>query len=144
MRGLKILVSVAIVGGSLAYLLSQSFGEQLVYSKYVDELLAHRSEYLGRTVRVEGLVEDGSIENRPGTLDYRFRITKAGRSLQVRYSGIMPDTFREGGGVVAQGRLGRSDVFVADQVMAKCPSKYEMAAKRAQGVAAPHAVPQGM
>jgi cytochrome c-type biogenesis protein CcmE len=44
--------------------------------------------------------------------------------------------------VVAQGRLGRrSDVFVADQVMAKCPSKYEMQAKRAAGVAAPHAMP---
>ncbi|MBI2894056.1 MAG: cytochrome c maturation protein CcmE [Deltaproteobacteria bacterium] len=141
-RGLKILASVVVVGGSVAYLLSQSFGEQMVYSKYVDELLAHRGEYVGRTVRVEGIVEEGSLESRAGSLDYRFSITKGGKSIRVRYHGIMPDTFREGGGVVAQGRLGRSDLFVADQVMAKCPSKYEMQEKRASGQEAPHARPR--
>ena len=139
---LKIIVSVLLVGGGLAYLLSQSFGDQMVYAKYVDELVRERRTMQDRTVRLEGLVEDQSLENRPGTLEYRFRLTKGGQSLPVHYTGIVPDTFREGIGVVAQGRLTHRGVFEADQVIAKCPSKYEMQAKRAQGQVAPHAMPR--
>lgn len=136
----KVWISVVIVAAGVAYLLSQSFGEQMVYAKYVDELVRDQQQLRGRTVRLEGMVDDGSLENRPGTLEYRFRLSKGGKSLPVHYTGIVPDTFREGIGVVAQGRLTRG-VFEADQVIAKCPSKYEMEAKRAQGIRMPHAPP---
>lgn len=135
----KVAVSLIVVGGCVIYLLSQSFGEQMVYAKYVDELVRDQRELRDRTVRLEGMVDEGSIENRPGTLEYRFRLSKGGKTLPVHYTGIVPDTFREGIGVVAQGRLNTRGVFVADQVIAKCPSKYEMEAKRGKGVKAPHA-----
>ena len=137
----RIIVSVLVIGGGLAYLLSQSFGNQMVYAKYVDELVRERRTLRDRTVRLEGLVEDGTLENRPGTLEYRFRLTKGGESVPVHYTGIVPDVFREGIGVVAQGRLNRRGVFEADQIAAKCPSKYEMRAKKEQGQVAPHAMP---
>ena len=134
----KVGISVVVVGACVVYLLSQSFGEQMVYAKYVDEMVRDQRELAGRTVRLEGMVDDGSIENRPGTLEYRFRLSKGGKTLPIHYTGIVPDTFREGIGVVAQGRLTRRGVFEADQVIAKCPSKYEMEAKSKQGVAAQH------
>src|SRR5207245_9570955 len=86
-RRVKILVSLAVVGGAVAYLLSQSFGEAMVYSKYVDELLRAREQYVGRNVRVEGVVERGSFEGRTGTLDYRFHITKGGQVRPVAIHG---------------------------------------------------------
>lgn len=135
----KIGITLAVVAGCIVYLLTQSFGEQMVYAKYVDELVRDQRSMRDRTVRLEGMVEEGSIENRPGTLEYRFRLSKGGKTLPVHYTGIVPDTFREGIGVVAQGRLNQRGVFVADQVIAKCPSKYEMQAKRAGGQAMPHA-----
>lgn len=134
----KVAVTLVVVGACVVYLLSQSFGEQMVYAKYVDEMVRDQRQLAGRTVRLEGMVDEGSIENRPGTLEYRFRLSKGGKTLPIHYTGIVPDTFREGIGVVAQGRLTRGGVFEADQVIAKCPSKYEMQAKRAQGVSMPH------
>lgn len=134
----KVAISLIVVGGCVIYLLSQSFGEQMVYAKYVDELVRDQRQLEDRTVRLEGMVDEGSIENRPGTLEYRFRLSKGGKTLPVHYTGIVPDTFREGIGVVAQGRLNRRGVFVADQVIAKCPSKYEMQSKQALGAKAPH------
>lgn len=135
----KVAVSLIVVGACVIYLLSQSFGEQMVYAKYVDEMVRDQRQLRGRTVRLEGMVDEGSIENRPGTLEYRFRLSKGGKTLPIHYTGIVPDTFREGIGVVAQGRLTTHGVFEADQVIAKCPSKYEMQAKRGQGAAMPHA-----
>ncbi len=133
-------MSLALVVGAIGYLVSQSIGDQMVYAKYVDELLAERSDLVDRPVRVEGIVEE--IDHPPaGSLDYRFVIARAGRTLTVRYNGIVPDTFREGAGVTVRGRLGRDDVFHGEEVVAKCPSKYEMQAKKAAGEVMPHAMP---
>jgi cytochrome c-type biogenesis protein CcmE len=137
---MKLIASLTIVVGAIGYLVSQSVGSQMVYAKYVDELLAERGDLVGRPVRVEGLVEE--IDHpAAGSLDYRFTIARAGRTLDVRYSGIVPDTFREGAGVTVRGRLGRDGVFHGDEVVAKCPSKYEMQARKNEGRAAPHALP---
>lgn len=103
------------------------------YSKYVDEVLANPQRFYSMELRVEGIVAAGSIENRPGSRHYRFRIDRNGRSMPVTYTGIVPDTFREGIGVTVRGRLGRDGVFAANEVVAKCPSKYEMQAARARG-----------
>ena len=134
----KVAVSLVVVGACVVYLLSQSFGDQMVYAKYVDEAVRDRQQLEGRTVRLEGMVDVGSIENRPGTLEYRFRMSKGGKTMPVHYTGIVPDTFREGIGVVAQGRLTKRGTFEADQVIAKCPSKYEMQARRAKGITPQH------
>jgi cytochrome c-type biogenesis protein CcmE len=138
-RRAKLFVSLAVVFGALGYLVSQSIGQQMVYAKYPDELLAERDAWIGRPVRVEGIVD--TIEHPDGTLRYRFIVSRGRTTLPVRYEGIVPDTFREGAGVTVRGRLEQSGTFHAEEVIAKCPSKYEMQARQAAGQAAPHALP---
>lgn len=104
-------------------------GTAFVYSKYVDEIVrpAERARWVGRTVRVEGLVAPASISHRPGTREFRFRVARNEAVLPVEYSGIVPDTFRDCAGVTVRGVLGNDGVFRADEIVAKCPSKYEAA-----------------
>jgi cytochrome c-type biogenesis protein CcmE len=109
-----------------------------VYSKYVHEVMAEPQRFVGTDLRVEGVVEAGSIENRAGSNEYRFRIESQRQTLPVLYSGIVPDTFREGIGVTVQGRLDSNGVFTAREVVAKCPSKYEMEAAQSRGQTMPH------
>ncbi len=77
----------------------------------------------GERFRLGGLVADGSIEKIDGTT-IRFVVTDAGRELPVTFSGILPDLFREGQGVVAEGMLDAHGVFVADTVLAKHDETY--------------------
>jgi cytochrome c-type biogenesis protein CcmE len=85
-----------------------------------------------------GFVKEGSVAARSGELvtDFVIRDETGDRSLPVRYRGVLPDMFREGSNVIAGGRLGEDGVFTANDVMTKCPSKYE-------GVETPHAMPDG-
>jgi cytochrome c-type biogenesis protein CcmE len=73
--------------------------------------------------RLGGMVEKGSLEKTPGTLDIRFLVTDFKHTVPVKYSGILPDLFREGQGVVAHGRM-QGRVFVADEILAKHDEKY--------------------
>ena len=138
-RRIKLIISLLVVVGAVGYLVYQSVGQQMEYAKYPDELLAQRDEWVNRPVRVEGIVD--TIDHSDGTLDYRFVVSRRGTTLPVRYEGIVPDTFREGAGVTVRGRLQPNGSFHAEEVIAKCPSKYEMQARQAQGQQAPHALP---
>lgn len=75
-----------------------------------------------RRLRLGGLVEEGSVVRGQGT-QVRFRVTDLANAVPVTYTGVLPDLFREGQGVVVEGRL-RDGVFVADQVLAKHDEKY--------------------
>ena len=77
----------------------------------------------GRSVRLGGMVERGSLHATPGTLVIRFRVTDQLSTLPVTYTGITPDLFKEGKGVVAQGRL-QDGVFVATEILAKHDENY--------------------
>jgi cytochrome c-type biogenesis protein CcmE len=74
--------------------------------------------------RLGGMVEKGSVHRAPGSLEVSFVVTDFKHELPVHYSGVLPDLFREGQGVVAHGRLGANGVFVADEVLAKHDEKY--------------------
>ncbi len=76
----------------------------------------------GRGVRIGGMVEKGSVR-RDGDI-VTFRVTDLVQSLPVRYQGIVPDLFREGQGVVAEGKIGADGVFLADRILAKHDEKY--------------------
>lgn len=110
----------------------------------------------GRTFRIGGLVEEGSIKREKDGLTVNFSITDTHKSLPVIYKGILPDLFKEGKGVVAQGRVEADGVMRADEVLAKHDENYmppeaadamkkaeaaNAAAKAAQPVAAPLTVP---
>ena len=75
-----------------------------------------------RRLRIGGLVEQGTVQ-RSGGAEVRFRITDLANTVAVSFTGILPDLFREGQGVVVEGRM-RDGVLIADQVLAKHDEKY--------------------
>jgi cytochrome c-type biogenesis protein CcmE len=78
----------------------------------------------GRRFRVGGLVVNGSVERRPGDIEVQFVLTDMAEQVPVVYSGILPDLFREGQGIIAHGQLGPAGAFVADEVLAKHDENY--------------------
>lgn len=85
--------------------------------------VTHQQLAAGSRIRIGGLVKPGSIE-RGDNLHIRFEVTDGKTDLPVRYQGIMPDLFREGQGVVAEGKLDANGAFVADTVLAKHDERY--------------------
>ena len=78
----------------------------------------------GKAFRLGGLVEQGSVQRVSDGLTVRFLVTDTAKSVPVEYKGILPDLFKEGKGVVAQGRMGQDGVFRADEVLAKHDENY--------------------
>jgi len=118
-------VALALALGGLMY---TTLSEGTEYYKHVDEVMADPAAWHGKRMQLHGFVVDKSIERRPDTLDYRFRIESKGKIVQAHYTGIVPDTFKHGSEVVLKGMLGPDGFSVAPNgVMAKCPSKYEPA-----------------
>jgi cytochrome c-type biogenesis protein CcmE len=74
--------------------------------------------------RLGGLVEEGSVQREEGELTVNFVVTDMAQRVSVAYSGILPDLFAEGQGVIAQGRMGPDKVFVAEEVLAKHDETY--------------------
>lgn len=77
-----------------------------------------------RRFRVGGLVVPGSVERTPGDMQVRFVLTDNAETVPIVYSGILPDLFREGQGIIAHGELGEAGVFTADEVLAKHDENY--------------------
>jgi cytochrome c-type biogenesis protein CcmE len=80
---------------------------------------------MGARVRAGGMVEAGSIRRSDGSLEVAFIVSDlAGAAFEIRYTGILPDLFREGQGVVATGTLSQDGVFFAEEILAKHDEKY--------------------
>ena len=140
----KIGVILALLGGAVALLLfGSTASDAFVYSKLVDEVMTRPQDFAGRELRVEGLLKPGSIKFREEPCEYRFVIEKAGKELPVEFPQcIVPDTFRDSMGisVIVQGKLKpKGDGFLANQVVPRCPSKYEMQQRQKNGETMPHA-----
>ncbi|MDP2064770.1 MAG: cytochrome c maturation protein CcmE [Burkholderiaceae bacterium] len=110
---------VAVIGVAAALVLN-AFQSNLVFF-YSPSQIASKEAPTGRTFRLGGLVEAGSVK-RDGVM-VNFVVTDTAQSVPVRYSGILPDLFKEGKGVVAQGQL-RDGVFEAREVLAKHDENY--------------------
>jgi cytochrome c-type biogenesis protein CcmE len=107
--------------GAVTALVLSAFQENLVFFFTPTEVVANKAPQ-GRTFRIGGMVEKGSVK-REG-VDVRFVVTDTAKSLPVVYKGALPDLFREGKGVVAQGQLGADGVFRANEVLAKHDENY--------------------
>ncbi|HEX5341674.1 MAG TPA: cytochrome c maturation protein CcmE [Duganella sp.] len=105
-----------------AWLISSAFQKNLVFSVTPTELLA--SPDRARNLRMGGLVEKGSLRREGDGVSVDFVITDMVQRVPVRYSGILPDLFKEGKGAVVQGRLGADGVFAATEVLAKHDENY--------------------
>ncbi len=110
--------------GAAALLATFAFEENLLYFYSPSQVMAGEVPAGRGSFRVGGLVTPGSLEREPGSLEVRFVVTDNAQSIPVQYSGLLPDLFREGQGVIAHGRLTGSGVFVADEVLAKHDENY--------------------
>lgn len=122
-RRKRFAIVAGIVGavGVAAALVLNAFNSNLVFF-YSPSQVAAKEAPAGRTFRLGGLVEQGSVK-RDG-VSVRFVVTDLARAIPVRYEGILPDLFKEGKGVVAQGQVGGDGVFVAREVLAKHDENY--------------------
>jgi len=111
---------VAAVGVATALVLN-AFQSNLVFF-YSPSQVAAKEAPLNRTFRIGGLVKEGSVK-REGT-DVQFVVTDTAQTVAVTYRGILPDLFKEGKGVVAQGQMRGDGVFVAREVLAKHDENY--------------------
>jgi cytochrome c-type biogenesis protein CcmE len=138
----KWLVAMTVVGGVVAFLLlGTGATDAFVYSKLVHEVMGDPSAFRGRELRVEGQLRQGSIRFREKPCEWQFVLEKKGKAMPVRFPQcIVPDTFRDGMGiaVTVQGKLQGDNVFLANQVVPRCPSKYEMQQRAAKGEQMPH------
>lgn len=139
---LKIALSAVIILGSGGFLLADTFKntEALEFYHPADAVIARASELQGQRIQMGGFVKDGTILNKKGTLEYQFEVIPVeeemkhpeakGRTVPVRYTGIVPDTFFEPNAqVIVSGELKTDNVFHATKLVAKCPSKYEASEK---------------
>jgi cytochrome c-type biogenesis protein CcmE len=125
-KSIKIAATVTVIVGALTGLMYTTLSEGTEYYKMVDEVMADRAAWEGKNLQLHGYVVPDSIRKRPDTLEYRFEIQNNGQVVTANYTGVVPDTFKDGSEVVLKGQL-RPDGFVVapNGVMAKCPSKYE-------------------
>jgi len=119
-RFVLIAIGLAVLGVATALILS-AFQQNLVFFFSPSDIAAHKAP-TERTFRVGGMVESGSVK-RDG-VQVRFIVTDTAHTVPVIYQGILPDLFREGKGVVAQGKLGNDGVFHASEVLAKHDENY--------------------
>lgn len=121
-RLILVLGILAGVGISTALAL-QAFRENVMLFYDPSQIAAGEVD-VGQRFRLGGMVTDGSVARTPGSLEVAFVVTDFQAQVPVKYTGVLPDLFREGQGVVAHGRLDASGVFVADEVLAKHDEKY--------------------
>lgn len=124
----KIGLTGLVIALALGGMLWTSLSEGTEYYKHVDEVMVQPDAWYGKRLQLHGYVVDKSILRKRDALDYKFQIQNNGHTVNATYSGIVPDTFKDGSEVVIKGTLGPNGFIVEkDGVMAKCPSKYEEA-----------------
>jgi len=131
-----ILIGLVVCGVAVSVGLAlRAFEENLVYF-FSPTQVAEGEAPEGRTFRLGGLVLEDSVEREAGSLTISFVVTDYAHSMLVRYTGVLPDLFGEGQGVIARGQLGGNGDFIAEEVLAKHDENYmppEVADALAQG-----------
>ena len=131
----QIIASVALIGGSLTYLLSTSLSDEIEYFHPADVVIKKGPELEGKRFRMGGYVLKDSIFQKKGALEYQFDVRPIyermtypevkDKTVTVRYTGLVPDTFKDDSEVIVTGTLQAGAQFTATDLLAKCPSKYE-------------------
>jgi len=115
-------VGLAALGAAAALILN-AFQSNLVFFFSPSQVAAHEAPQ-GRSFRIGGLVQPGSVQREVNGVGVRFVVTDTAHDIAVVYSGMLPDLFKEGKGVVALGQLGGDGVFRAQEVLAKHDENY--------------------
>ncbi|MEM7083210.1 MAG: cytochrome c maturation protein CcmE [Pseudomonadota bacterium] len=117
-------VIVLLVGVSLATVFGLRGCEDLKFYFFDPSQIAAGEVDTAQPFRLGGMVKEGSFERTPESLDIRFVVTDFAHDVTVRYTGLLPDLFREGQGVVATGQLNADGVFEAETILAKHDENY--------------------
>ncbi|WP_455197648.1 cytochrome c maturation protein CcmE [Kaarinaea lacus] len=118
------LIVVGLAGLAVAIgLIANAFNQNLVFFFSPSDIQANQAP-INRDFRLGGLVEEGSLKRENDGLTVHFVVTDNANTIPVTFTGILPDLFREGQGVVAQGKLNENGVFLAKEVLAKHDESY--------------------
>lgn len=121
-------VTLGLLVGGIVYLFASSAGEAFEYYKHVDEVMANPAQWDHKHLQMHGFVVPGSIRKKldkeHAQIEYKFDVVNCGSTMEARYSGTVPDTFKDRAEVVLKGSIGDGR-FNAQDVSAKCPSKYQ-------------------
>jgi cytochrome c-type biogenesis protein CcmE len=125
-KATKIGVTTLVLATVFGILMYTTLSESMQYYKYVDEVTANPDAWTGKKLQVHGYVVPGSIGRKRERQEYRFDIQRNGQTIRAFYTGAPPDTFKDDAEVVLTGTL-TAEGFMATDMTAKCPSKYEEA-----------------
>jgi cytochrome c-type biogenesis protein CcmE len=118
------IVLVIVVGAAIATALGlRAFQNNILYY-FTPSQVASGDAHDGQLFRMGGLVANGSVRRDPGSMTIHFTLTDMQHSVPIVYTGILPDLFGEGQGIVVHGKLDKDGLFVADEVLAKHDEKY--------------------
>jgi cytochrome c-type biogenesis protein CcmE len=127
MRRKRFIIGGLIIAGALFYLIYGGMQEAMVYFVTPSELKAQETKSQGKFFRVGGMVVKGSLHRNTDGLSYRFQLTDGNARVPVYFHGVPPDLFADGKGAVAEGKMGKDGVFLADTIMAKHAEDYSPA-----------------
>ncbi len=122
-KRLSLIVGGLVILGAAAALVLNAFQSNLVFFFSPTQVAAGEAPR-GKSFRIGGMVKEGSLQRDGDGVTLRFVVTDTDKDMTVAYKGILPDLFREGKGVVAQGRLNDDGLFVASEVLAKHDENY--------------------
>jgi cytochrome c-type biogenesis protein CcmE len=121
-RLIIVLLIVTGIGTSVALALT-AFSQNMLYFFSPSQIMAGEAP-LNRTIRIGGMVTQGSLQRSSDSLQVNFSVTDYKHSIVVQYTGILPDLFREGQGIVAIGQMQEDGAFLAEEVLAKHDENY--------------------
>ena len=121
-RLMWIALGLLVIGVAVTLVL-RAFNSNLVFFFTPTEVAENKAP-MDRTFRIGGLVTAGSVKRQPDGLTVTFEVTDTAKTIPVTYTGILPDLFKEGKGVVAQGKIGQDGMFRAAEVLAKHDENY--------------------
>jgi cytochrome c-type biogenesis protein CcmE len=126
-RQLKLLIGAAVIVACVGYLIYGGIQETIVYFVTPSELHAKGTSAYGKSLRLGGLVKEGSWSKEPGTLFHSFELVDETSTVRVAFRGIPPDLFGEGRGALFEGSYGPDGVFQAKTILAKHSEEYKSA-----------------
>lgn len=121
----KLLVAATVLILTVGFLVFNAMGSSMAYYQTIGELRASGKDQTGERVRVGGDVVPGSIQRVGLEDEIRFTVTDGTQTMDIVYSEVVPDIFKDGVQVVAEGHVGDDGVFQAETLLTKCPSRFE-------------------
>lgn len=124
-RNVKFIIGAVVIFAAIGFLVFNAMGSAGAYYMTVSELAAQSDTYVGKNVRVSGVVIDDSVDYNASDLILRFNIGDDANQLPIYFHGPRPDNFVRAAEAIVEGKYGEDGVLYANSLLLKCPSRYE-------------------